>query len=195
MWWRLKVARIAAGVFVALLSASSDVSAAEAAPRIAVNALAAGGLSRTDLGFGMLEARTLLSKNLLVGAGPAVVVLEGGEPEYQFRAQAALLLRTGPIQFDDRNLWVFSDAGTTRYRNRLRLTFPVSMGEQTLRFQLFDEAYYQQNGPGWFRNVIAGGVGIDVNRAFSADAYWMRYGNDNRPDYSMFLMLLTLRLR
>ncbi len=78
---------------------------------------------------------------------------------------------------------------------RLRITMPVSVGEQALRLQLFDEAYYQQDGPGWFRNVIAMGAGMDVNRSFSADAYWMRYDDDNRPRYSMFLMLFTLHLR
>ncbi len=157
--------------------------------------MAAGALSRTDLGLGMLEGRAVLSPNLHVTAAPTVLLVEGGSEEYQLRTAAILRLRLGPIQFDDRNLWVFSDAGTTRYRNRLRLTAPVRLGERVLRFQLYDEMYYQQGGPGWFRNIVAGGVGIDFNRSLSTDAYWLVLDDDNRRQTSMFLMLLTMRIR
>jgi hypothetical protein len=96
---------------------------------------------------------------------------------------------------DDRNLWVFSDSGTTRYRNRLRLTLPLELRPSTtLRLQLYDEVYYQQGGRGWFRNVVAAGVGLDVNRAISIDAYAMLLDDDRRPQASMFLLLLTVHL-
>lgn len=177
-----------------LLLWSGGTFAAEGPTKVSLNALAAGALSRTNLAFGMLEGRFALSKNLRITAGPALLEPEGGDVEYQFRAAATLLAQLGRIQLDDRNLWVFSDAGTTRYRNRLRFTLPLEMGSSVVRVQLYDEAFYQEGGRGWFRNTIAAGVGVDTARPFSADAYWMLQDDDRRPQASMFLVLFTLHL-
>ena len=193
---RLPEARSAAAVIALLLPFSgSPVLAADESAKTSLYVVAAGALSQVDLGLGMLEARTSLSENLLVTAAPAVVVAEGNDEEYQFRAAATLLMDLGAIRLDDRNLWVFSDAGAARYRNRLRLTAPISVAPGVLRLQLFTEAYHQQGGPGWFRNVVGGGVGLDVNRTVSADAYWMSLDDDHRRHTSMFAATLTIRIR
>jgi hypothetical protein len=142
----------------------------------------------------MLEGRVAVSPHLIVTAAPTVLSVEGGDTEYQFRAAATLLLRLGSVRFDDRNLWVFSDAGTTRYRNRLRLTAPVEVSGRALRFQLLDEVFYEKGGRGWFRNMVGVGVGLDANRSFSADAYWMLMDEDQRTQSSMFLLMLTVHV-
>lgn len=192
----LAEARGAAAVVALLLSFSgSPVLAADEPAKTSLYVVAAGALSRTDLGLGMLEARTSLTKNLFVTAAPTVLVAEGNDAEYQFRAAATVLADLGPIRLDARNLWVFSDAGTTRYRNRLRFTVPVNVAQSVLRVQLFNEAYYQQGGLGWFRNVVAGGVGMDVTRGVAADAYWMVLDDDHRRRTSMFVVTLTMRIR
>src|SRR5262249_45359277 len=149
--------------------------------QVALNAIAIGGLSSTDFGIGMLEARTALSPHLVVTAAPTIRSVGGARTEHQFRVAATLLLQLGPVRLDDRNLWVFSDAGTTRYRNRLRLTAPVQARGYALRFQLLDESFYEQGGRGWFRNMAGAGVGLDVSRSFSVDAYWMLVDDDDRP--------------
>lgn len=42
-----------------------------------------------------------------------------------------------------------------------------------LALQLDDEVFYERGGRGWFRNTIGAGIGDDVNRSFSVDAYRM----------------------
>ncbi len=161
-------------------------------PPVSLNAMVIGAESRTDLGIGMLEARVALSPHLLVTAAPTILVAQNAETEHQLRTAATLLLQLGPVRLDDRNLWVFSDAGTTRYRNRLRLTAPVAVSGRELRMQLLDEVFYEQGGRGWFRNMAGVGIGLDVGRSFSVDAYWMLLDDDHRTQASMFLVMLTV---
>ena len=114
--------------------------------------------------------------------------------EHQLRTSATLRLHLGPVRLDDRNMWVFSDAGTTRYRNRVRLTAPMNLGGLDLRLQLLDEMFYDEGGRGWFRNMAGAGVGVDVARSVSIDTYWMLMKEDGRPQTSMFLLMLTMPL-
>jgi hypothetical protein len=197
VWCRQPAEVRGAAVLIALLLpfSGSQVLAADEPAKTSLYVVAAGALSRTDLGLGMVEGRRSLGKNLYVSAAPAALAAEGSDIEYQFRTAATLLLDLGPLRLDDRNLWVFSDAGPTRYRNRLRVTAPMSLAHGVLRLQFFNEAYYQQGGLGWFRNVVAGGVGLDLNRTVSADAYYMSLDDDNRSRSSMFVVLLTMRIR
>lgn len=176
---------------LALALAARTSRAEDEPPRFSLSAIAIGASSRNDLGIGMLEGRAVLSPHLFVTAAPTILKVEGADTEYQFRAAATLFLQRGPLRVDDRNLWVFSDAGTTRYRNRLRLTMPVELSGRVLRFQLLGEAFYEQRGRGWFRNMAGAGIGVDVSRSFSIDAYWMLQDDDHRPRTSMFIVVLT----
>lgn len=169
------------------------VSANES-PQVSFNAMAIGALSRTDLGIGMLEARIALSPNVLVTAAPTILSAEGSEIEHQIRTALTLQSKLGSVRLDDRNLWVFSDAGTTRYRNRLRLTAPVEVNGRQLRVQLLNEIFYEQGGRGWFRNMPGAGVGFDVNRSVAIDAYYLLLDDDHRAQASMFLVMLTMPL-
>jgi len=142
----------------------------------------------------MLEGRAAWSPHLLVTVAPTIVSAGGAETEHQLRTAATLLLNVGPVRFDDRNLWVFSDAGTTRYRNRLRLTVPVEASGRSLRFQLLDEMFYEERGRGWFRNMMGTGLGVDVGRSFSVDAYWTLVDEDHRTQTSLIFVVLTARM-
>ena len=64
---RRRVAFIAALLLpcVAAIALGADESR-----QVALNAIAIGGLSRTDFGIGMLEARTAVSPHLVVTAAP-----------------------------------------------------------------------------------------------------------------------------
>ncbi len=159
--------------------------------RLTINAVAIGVVSRSDLGIGMLDARAVISPHLMVSVAPTIVSSEGAQTERQLRASATLLFDVGPIAFDDRNLWVFSDAGTTRYRNRLRLTEPAVVHGRLLRLQLLDELIYEERGRGWFRNMTCIGVGVDIARSVSVDAYWTLVKEAHRAQASLFYVVLT----
>lgn len=159
--------------------------------RLTLNAVAIGALSRSDLGIGMLDARAVISPHLVVSVAPTIVSAGGARTEGQLRTSATLLLDVGPVAFDDRNLWVFSDAGTTRYRNRLRLTAPAVVHGRSLRLQLLDELFYEEGGRGWFRNMAGMGVGVDIARSVSVDAYWTLVKEDHRTQTSLFYVVLT----
>lgn len=182
------------GVAVGLTFPGIDGALAAESPQFALNAMTLGVLGDTDLGLGILEARVTVSSHLQLTAAPTIVAIEGASTEHQLRTAATLLLDLGTIRFDDRNLWVFSDSGTTRYRNRLRLTRPTKIGGQVVRLQLLDEQFYEKGGRGWFRNMWGAGFGVDAGRAVSIDAYWMRQDDDGRPPSSLLIVMLTAHL-
>lgn len=181
--------------WAALSVAGLSTAAANDLPQFSLNAIAIGAVSRTDLALGMIETRMAVSPHLQLSATPTLVAIEGGTTEYQLRTALTLLTQVGSVHIDDRNMWVFSDAGTTRYRNRLRFTIPVEVGERALRFQLVAEAFYEMDGRGWFRNLLGAGVGIDMRRAASIDAYWMLQDEDRSEPASLFYVMLTAHLR
>lgn len=191
-----QVARLLAlGIACALGAAGPSQAEANDEPHFSLNAIAIGAMGRTDLALGMIETRLALSSHLQLSATPTLVAIEGGNIESQLRAALTLLTQVGSLHIDDRNMWVFSDAGTTRYRNRLRFTIPVEVGERVFRFQLVDEAFYEMDGRGWFRNMLGAGVGLDMRRAVSIDAYWMLQDDSRKEPASLFYVTLTAHLR
>jgi hypothetical protein len=42
--------------------------------------------------------------------------------------------------------------------------------------------------------MFGAGVGLDVSRSLSADAYWMLIDEDHRRHTSMLLVMLTMRV-
>ena len=177
-----------------LLAPVANPALADELPQLSLNAIAIGAEGRADLGLGMVELRAVVSPHVTLTAAPTVLTVAHGDTEHQLRAAATLQLQLGPLRLDDRNMWVFSDAGTTRYRNRLRLTAPAQVGGRILRYQLVNEAFYDERGRGWFRNLVGAGVGLDIDRSFSVDAYWMLQDDDHRPRASLFVVVFMARL-
>lgn len=178
---------------VASALAFAGCSAVEAsdAPDFSISAIAVGVWGHGYLGLGIVEAHAVLSPHLHLIAAPTIVAIDNAPTEYQLRAGATFVTQLGPIRIDDRNIWAFSDAGTTRYRNRLQLTKPVQVSGRTVRFQLLDEAFYEQGGRGWFRNMLGAGVGLDMGRSASLDAYWLVQDDDGSRPVSRLLVMLT----
>jgi hypothetical protein len=177
-----------------LASVTSVSSAADAPAHVGLNAIAIGASSRADLAIGMLEARATLSPHVAITVAPTILAIEGGDTEHQLRTGFTLSAPLGPLHLDDRNMWVFSDAGTTRFRNRLRLTVPVEVGAHMLRLQLLDEIFYEEEGRGWFRNMYGVGFGLDVNRSISVDAYITQQDDRHRETASLFFIVLVARV-
>jgi hypothetical protein len=194
---RQRYVRWRSGVFALILTSFANVSVSAAEPRdkIGINAIAIAGANRADFGIAMLEARAKLSEHVLVTVAPTIAAFEGADTERQIRAAVTLMSPAGPLLIDDRNLWVFSDSGTTRYRNRLRLTAPVQAGGRAFRLQLLNEAFYEQGGRGWFRNLFGAGVGLDVEKSFSLDAYWQVQDDAGVSPASIVYIVLTAHLR
>jgi hypothetical protein len=182
------------GVVAGLMFPGANGALAAESPELALNAMTLGVAGDTDLALGILEARATVSSHLQLTAAPTIVAIEGASTEHQFRTAATLLLDLGTIRLDDRNLWVFSDAGTTRYRNRLRLTRPTKLGGQVIRLQLLDEQFYEKGGRGWFRNLLGAGFGVDAGRAVSIDAYWMLQDDEGKQPSSLLIVMLTVHL-
>lgn len=184
--------------FLALLATLATVpcvsSAADAPAHVGLNAIAIGASSRTDLAIGMLEARATFSPHVAITVAPTILTIDGGDTEHQLRTGFTLSASLGPLHLDDRNMWVFSDAGTTRFRNRVRLTAPVELGAHTLRLQLLDEIFYEEGGRGWFRNMYGVGFGLDVNRSVSVDAYFTQQDDRHREPASLFFIVLAARV-
>ncbi|WP_129781821.1 hypothetical protein [Peristeroidobacter soli] len=179
---------IAVGLFV------TNSARADEFPSVSLSAMTIGVLGPTDLGLQMLEARAAVSSYLHLTAAPTLVIAEGGNTEQQLRTAATFFLDLGTIRIDDRNLGVFSDAGTMRYRNRIRLTQPANYGGYVVRWQLLDEAFYEKGGPGWFRNMWGAGLGVDAGSAVSVDAYWLQQDDDGKRTASLLLLMLTVHL-
>jgi len=179
---------IAVGLFVASTARADDL------PDFSLSTITVGVLGPTDLGLQMLEVRAAVSSYLHLTAAPTLVIAEGGDTEPQLRTAATFLLDLGTVRIDDRNLGVFSDAGTARYRNRIRLTQPANYGGHVVRWQLLDEAFYEKGGPGWFRNMWGVGIGVDARRAVSVDAYWLQQDDDGERPASLLLVMLTVHL-
>jgi hypothetical protein len=184
--------------FLALLTTLAFVpsvsSAADALAHVELNAIAIGASSRADLAIGMIEARATLSPHVAITVAPTILAIEGGDTEHQLRTGFTLSAPLGRLHLDDRNMWVFSDAGTTRFRNRLRLTAPVELGARALRLQLLDEIFYEEGGRGWFRNIYGVGLGVDVSRSVSVDAYFTRQDDRQREPASLFFIVLVARV-
>lgn len=175
----------------ALAFAKCGAVEASDVPDFSVSAIAIGVWRHGNLGLGIVEARAVLSPHLHLIAAPTIVAIDNASTEYQLRTGATFLMQLGPIRVDDRNIWTLSDAGTTRYRNRLRLTMPVQVSGRTVRFQLLDEAFYEQGGRGWFRNMLGAGVGLDMGRSASLDAYWLVQDDEGNRPVSRLLVMLT----
>ena len=175
--------------------ANAAVSAEQTPDKIGINAIAIAGANRARFGIAMLEARTNLSDHVLVSVAPTITAIESADTEQQIRTAVTLMSTAGPLFIDDRNLWVFSDSGTTRYRNRLRLTAPVQAGGHAFRLQLLNEAFYEQGGRGWFRNIFGAGIGLDVDKSLSVDAYWQVQDDARLSPTSIVYIVLTAHLR
>ena len=65
---------------------------------------------------------------------------------------------------------------------------------RSLRLQLLDEIFHEEGRRHWFRNMLGGGVGWDVTRFVSVDAYWMRVDEDDRDRASLLVVSMTAEL-
>lgn len=185
-----------AGVGLAVLLAIAGLDCrAEDQSQWGLSVLGAGAFASRDLGLVNAEVKWNPRGNVALTAAPTWIFAEGAGTETQFRLGGTVSVALGPIRFDERNLLVWSDRDRFRYRNRLRMTYPVQVAGRPLRLQVYDEVFYRTGPDGWFRNVLAGGLGLDVSSRLSLDAYGLFLDDDHRASWTMALVTLSLRIR
>jgi hypothetical protein len=183
--------RLVGGAAMTLVATAARV----AEHPISAYAIGIGVSGPADTGIGMLEIRGSLTPNLYLSFAPTLLHTEGSATVRQLRTGGTLHFNAGPLLIEDRNMWLFSDPGPTRYRNRLRLTIPVPAGHRTLRLYAYNEVTYEYGGRGWARNLLATGIGINPVPSLSVDLYAASQKDEGRSAFGLLIVVASLRLR
>ncbi len=89
----------------------------------------------------------------------------------------------GKFTLSDRNLverrFRNSRSDSTRYRNRLRLEYPVVAGKTKFNVFASNEVFYDWSVNEWVRNRFAVGANKKLSQSLTAELYYMRQ-NDGR---------------
>ena len=72
-----------------------------------------------------------------------------------------------------------SQSDSTRYRNRLRVEYPVVVGSQKFNVFASNEIFYDWSVNEWIRNRFAVGANKKLSQRLTAEVYYMRQ-NDGR---------------
>lgn len=72
-----------------------------------------------------------------------------------------------------------SQSDSTRYRNRLRVEYPVVVGSQKFNVFASNEIFYDWSVNKWIRNRFAVGANKKLSQRLTAEVYYMRQ-NDGR---------------
>ena len=72
-----------------------------------------------------------------------------------------------------------SQSDSTRYRNRLRVEYPVVVGRQKFNVFASNEIFYDWSVNKWIRNRFAVGANKKLSQRLTAEVYYMRQ-NDGR---------------
>jgi len=86
-------------------------------------------------------------------------------------------LKIRKFKITDNNLFEFRfrrSGNSQRYRNRLKVSHPVKMGETKIELFASDEVYYEWEERAWTRNRFKIGFGKDVGESGGYEIYYMR---------------------
>lgn len=122
----------------------------------------------------LLQTPVKLSRSIAFVPGYLYLrTLVAGDPyhEHQLRGGVVFRISLGPFILDNRNLMVQrlrpDRTDVTRYRNRLRLTFPLTSAGLPARILLWDEVFYDWGVERWTRNSLALGIAVDFMKCCS----------------------------
>lgn len=123
------------------------------------------------------------------------------ERESRYRFAATLEKKFSRFSIKDRNLIEYRDryrnvANSTRYRNKLQLTIPITKDKKDL-FSIFfsDEPYYDFLVRAWTRNEISVGISKKFNKNFTADFFYLFQRNRGNTLKNINVAGLNLKFR
>jgi hypothetical protein len=89
------------------------------------------------------------------------------------------------FEITDNNLFEFRfrrSGNSQRYRNRLKISHPVRIGETKIDLFASDEVYYEWDERAWTRNRFKVGFGKDLGKRGGYEIYYMRQNDGfSRP--------------
>ena len=85
---------------------------------------------------------------------------------------------------------------TTRYRNKIQLSFPVKRGKTEL-FSPFiaDEPYFEFQSKKWTRNEFSAGISRKLDKAVTADFYYLLQNNRGTTFKYVNVFGVTLKIK
>jgi hypothetical protein len=167
---------------------------ANASQSTSMSAMAGVAFDGESVSIALLEARTEVTAYLSLAG--AIGYLDGGDryTEKQLRLMAISTWNVQRWIIDNRHLFSFSTESVERYRIRVRAARPGLFGVSSLSARAFDEAFFDLDQARFTRSNFAFGVGLQLNRALSAELYRVWEGNRDVPNDRYVLGLVTLRL-
>ncbi len=121
---------------------------------------------------------------------------------YENRLNFAATVRFPPMEkftISDRNLVERrvrnSTANSTRYRNRLQIERPFTIGGVGLRFFISDEVFYDGAAKAWTRNRFSVGGSRAFNKRLTGDVYYLRQNDGRSRPGDIHVIGTTLRVR
>jgi len=92
----------------------------------------------------------------------------------------------GPLKISDRNRISYRDRSSTdewRYRNRIKLSYPIPVKKITLAPFVSEEIFWQWNEGSYNQNRIQMGVAAKLNQHVSLSLYYMIKSNRKGEDW------------
>ena len=119
--------------------------------------------------------------------------------EHQFRIDGTVAFSVRKFEISGRNMYVrrFRPTpvnDTNRYRGKIAVVYPLTVGERRWKPFAAYETYYEQDG-GWNRERIWTGVTLPVNkRVFFQPSYmWEKSEGTRTVDYLLFGLIVNTR--
>jgi hypothetical protein len=83
----------------------------------------------------------------------------------------------------------------TRYRNRLQIEHPFTIGHTKLNGFMSDEIFFDWSANAWVRNRVAVGAGKTFNQALTLELYYLRQNDSHTKPGDVNVIGTTLRVR
>ncbi|MDQ3711001.1 MAG: DUF2490 domain-containing protein [Acidobacteriota bacterium] len=105
--------------------------------------------------------------------------------ENRLSADGIVNFKIQKFEITDNNLFEFRfrrSGNSQRYRNRLKISHPVRIGETKIDLFASDEVYYEWDERAWTRNRFKVGFGKDLGERGGYEIYYMRQNDGfSRP--------------
>jgi hypothetical protein len=121
--------------------------------------------------------------------------------EHQFRIAATVRFSIGKFRIDDRNMYVrrFQPApadDSNRYRNRIRVVYPLAVkGNVWATFAAYEAYYDEGRNGGWNKNRVWAGVRLPLNKHLSFEPSYLWEGNQGTKDVHYLMFGLIVRTK